>query len=72
MNSKIRTIIIITAQGVKSYDVANELNGMVISRIEEKAFYVDGDPFTFYAGYTEQDRLIFKISALAPISIEYI
>lgn len=72
MSHRIKEVTIITAQGVKWYNLGDSVNGMILSKIEEKALYVDGDPFTYYVGSTEADEMIFKINAHAPVCIEYI
>jgi hypothetical protein len=72
MKHKIKEVTITTAQGVRQYSLGDSVNGMILSKIEEKPLYIDGDPFTFYVGSTEADEMIFKVSALAPLCIEYI
>lgn len=67
----IRSITIVTAQGVKHYQVGDKVNDEPVDRITMAELYFQGDPFDHYIGYTSNGKALFSINCLVPCVIEY-
>lgn len=68
----ISQVTIITVQGVKSYNVGDNIGGRKIHTIEQKALYFQGDPFDHYVGYAETGDMLFSVNCTVPCDVTYI
>lgn len=63
----IKSVDIVTAQGVKSYEVGKIVNGLKIVRFE---YYSDGDSYECVEGWDFTGKNVVRI-AQCPMVIEY-
>jgi len=68
--SKIKTIIIVTNQGVSTRSVGDVINGMLVDRIVDQSIEFESSIDFVYDGYTVEDKLIFQLINL-PVEILY-
>lgn len=67
-----KKVTIITAQGVKSYEVGEHLRNGIIDVIKSSSLYFNGDPFDHYCGYDASGKMLFSINCLVPCEVEYV
>ena len=70
MSSKIKSVSIVCQQGVNSYRVGNEYNGLSLHRIDGGMATVSGEGLCMYKGFTLNEDLVFE-TFNAPVDIEY-
>ena len=68
----IKSLTIVTAQGVKTYEIGQRLNCSTIIEIKKAFIYITGDPFNHYCGYDSKGKMLFSVNCLAPCDIEYL
>lgn len=67
----IYNITIVTAQGVKLYQIGEMVNGVRLHKIESGYLHFTGDPFDHYIGYAETGEILFTINCLVPCIVEF-
>jgi hypothetical protein len=67
----IKELTIITAQGVKSYQLGEKVNGQTLTTIKVTQLYFTGDPFDHYCGYDENGKMLFSVNCLALCEVVY-
>jgi hypothetical protein len=70
MKTKIKAITIVSQQGIKSYKLNQNVNGLIIDRIDDESIEYEDNLITTYRGYTKSDELVFE-TVNAPTDCEY-
>ena len=70
MPSKIKSVSIVCQQGVNSYRVGNEYNGLPLHQIINDSIGVRDGYYCIYKGFTFNGELVFE-TFNAPVDVEY-
>lgn len=68
----IKSVHVITVQGVKSYNIGDKIDGKSIHTIEKRALHFQGDPYDHYIGISEDGQLLFSVNCLIPCDVTYL
>lgn len=68
----ISQVTIITVQGVKTYQVGDNIGGRKIHTIEKRPLYFQGDSFDHYVGLSEDGQMLFSVNCTVPCDVTYI
>jgi hypothetical protein len=60
MESKIQSISEAFSMQPMCLYVGGEINGYTIMKIVEEEVHIQGDPYTYYVGYSHSDKKIFE------------
>jgi hypothetical protein len=72
MEREIKQLSIVIIDGIRTYQINDEINGSKITKIVLGELYFNGDPFDHYIGYNEKGGMIFSVSCLCPCDVVYI
>ena len=70
MPSKIKSVSIVSQQGVNSYRVGNEYNGLVLHKITDSSIEYPDAYHSIFVGFTKEGDRVFEASH-APVDVEY-
>ena len=70
MPSKIKSVSIVSQQGVNSYRVGNEYNGLLLHQIINDSIEARDGHQCMYKGFTSNGELVFE-TFNAPVDVEY-
>lgn len=70
MASKIKSLTIVSQQGVKEYVVGEMYNGLILQRIEDKSAEFPDSIIVIYIGFTVNNNIVFE-AINAPIEVQY-
>lgn len=67
----IKDVTVITAQGVKVYNVGDMIENEEVQTIEQRPLYFQGDPFEHYVGLSKNGEMLFSINCTVPCAVTY-
>lgn len=70
MKTKIKTIVVIWAEGVRTYEIGQKYNGLVLVEILDNSVEDETGSFSRFIGRTAEKQLVFELIN-APIDVQY-
>jgi len=70
MATKIKSLTIVSQQGIKEYIVGKDYKGLLLARIDDKSQEFPDSTVIIYQGFTHSNELVFE-AINAPIDVQY-
>lgn len=70
METKIKSVTVVSARGIKEYIVGHEVNGLIIDRIIDNSKEYPNSIEFIYEGITKDNNTLFSVIN-APVDVQY-
>lgn len=67
----IKSVTIVTSEGVKMYVTAGLVQDKVIAYIIKAPIHITGEPFDHYVGFDKEHNMLFSVNPACPCVVEY-
>ena len=71
MSEQIKSVTVITSQGVNKFELGGFVEGEKIDKIIIEGLRFTGDPYDHYCGYNSTGKMLFSVNCLAPCEVIY-